>query len=136
MTLPEFIHAQGFVPPRGYSDAAIAPSSGRLLVLGGHVAFDTQRQIVHPGELVPQVRQTLQNLLATLTTAGTTPNHIIKLVIHTPVVGQWRDESKAIGVVWREVLGKVYPAMTLIGVTELFDKGALVEIDGLAALPF
>jgi enamine deaminase RidA (YjgF/YER057c/UK114 family) len=104
-------------------------------LLGGHVAFDANRKLLFANELLPQVRQTLINLKSTLESVGGKPEQLVKLTIHTPVVQLWRSEAKAIGEHWREILGKVYPAMTLIGVTELFDVGALVEIDGLAALP-
>lgn len=128
------VNLPGTPAPRGYSDATLA-RKGRLLALGGHVSYDADRRLVHLDDLVGQVRQTLRNLKGTLQAAGAGPEHLIKLTIHTPVVARYREELKAVGAAWREELGAVYPAMTLIGVATLFDEGALVEIDGYAVIP-
>ncbi len=129
-----FLNMEGAVPPRGYSDAALISGAQRQLVLGGHVAFDAQRQIVAPNDIVGQMRQTLRNLRATLKAAGATPEQIVKLKIHVTDVAAYQANLKDIGAIWRAELGAVYPAMTLVGVTGLFEPGSVVEIDGLALL--
>lgn len=120
--------------PRGYSDATLA-AQGRLLFLGGHVAFDDQRRIQHPGDLVSQLGRTLSNLRATLESAGGQTRDLVKLTIHVTDVEEYRSHMRELGLVWREVLGPVYPATTLLQVAGLFDRGALVEIDGIAVIP-
>lgn len=135
MKLPRAINLPDVAPPPGYSDATLAPAGAQLLVLGGHVAYDSERKLQHAGELVPQIERTLRNLRRTLETAGLGPEHLVKLTIHVTDVPAFRAAKKEIGRVWREVLGKAYPAMTLLGVQELHDEGAVVEIDGLAVLP-
>lgn len=125
----------GSTPPRGYSDATLVGRAGHTIFLGGHVAFDTRRNILHPGQLVPQMRQALINLKATLSAAGALPEHLVKLNIYTLDVPAYRSHLREIGEVWREVLGPAYPAMTLLGVRELFDEGALIEIEGIAVVP-
>jgi enamine deaminase RidA (YjgF/YER057c/UK114 family) len=134
MSAHQAVNLPGAPEPRGYSDAMI-PTAGRLVVLGGHVSFDSERRLVHPGQLVGQLRQTLRNLCATLAEAGARPEHLVKLTIHTTDVPRYREALKELGQVWREVLGPVYPAMTLLGVSGLFDEGAVLEIDGLAIIP-
>lgn len=129
-----FLNMAGAVAPKGYSDAALIEGAARQLVLGGHVAFDAQRNIVAPGEIVAQMRQTLKNLRGTLAAAGAEPRHLVKLKIHVTDVADYKAHLKEIGAVWREELGAVYPAMTLVGVTGLFEPGSVVEIDGLAVL--
>ncbi len=101
-------------------------------MLGGHVAFDEQRRIVSPGELLPQIRQTLKNLRGTLGAAGFTPVDLVKLKIHVTDVAAYQTQLKAIGAIWQQELGPVYPAMILIGVTGLFEPGSVIEIDGEA----
>lgn len=128
------VQLPGSVPPIGYADATLA-ARGTLLHLGGHVAFDLARTIQHPGDLVAQVRLTLANLCKTLHAAGALPEHLVKLTIYTPDVPGWRHHPKEIGAAWKETLGRVWPAMTLVGVAELFDPEALVEIDGIAVIP-
>jgi enamine deaminase RidA (YjgF/YER057c/UK114 family) len=126
-----FVNLPGAVPPRGYSDAALV-SGGRRLVLGGHVAFDDQRRIVAPGDLLAQLRQTLRNLRGTLQAAGFTPADLVKLKLHVTDVAAYQTQLKAIGAIWQEELGPVYPAMILVGVTGLFEAGSVIEIDGEA----
>jgi len=129
------VNAPDSVPPSGYSDATVVGSGRRLVFLGGHVSYDRSRQIVHPGDLPAQVEQALENLRNTLAAAGGNPEDLVKLTIHVVGVGAWRSQLEAIGVAWQKTLGKVYPATTLLGVEALFDTAALVEIDGVAALP-
>lgn len=129
-----FINLPGAVPPRGYSDVAVITGAQRHIVLGGHVAFDSQRIIVGPNDVVAQMRQTLRNLKATLAAAGASPEHLVQLKIHSTDVAAYQANLKAIGAIWREELGAVYPAMTLVGVTALFEPGSVLEIDGLAVL--
>jgi enamine deaminase RidA (YjgF/YER057c/UK114 family) len=127
------ITGEGMAKPRGYEDAVLCDGAQAILWLGGHVAFDADRRILHPGDLVAQTRVTLANLKATLAAAGLDPSHLVKLTIHVTDVAAYRANLSEIGRVWREALGKTYPAMTLIGVTGLMEPGAVIEIDGIAA---
>jgi enamine deaminase RidA (YjgF/YER057c/UK114 family) len=127
------IAGEGMEKPRGYEDAVLCDGAQAILWLGGHVAFDKNRKILDPGDLVAQTRVTLANLKATLAAAGLDPSHLVKLTIHVTDVAAYRANLSEIGRVWREALGKTYPAMTLIGVTGLMEPGAVIEIDGIAA---
>lgn len=127
------ITGPGMERPRGYEDAVLCEGARSVLFLGGHVAFDANRKILHPGDLVAQVRVTLANLKATLGSAGLDASNLVKLTIHVTDVAAYRARLAEIGKVWREVLGKAYPAMTLLGVTALMEPGCVVEIDGIAA---
>jgi len=130
----EVFNAPGFEKPVGYSDSMRVGDGRRLVFLAGHVAFDAARNIQHPGALVPQVEVVLSNLKATLAAAGGEPADLVKLTILVTDVAAWGAAAKEIGVVWRATLGTVYPATTLIGVDGLFDDGAVVEIEGVAAV--
>jgi enamine deaminase RidA (YjgF/YER057c/UK114 family) len=127
------VTAKGMEKPRGYEDAVLCDGAKSVLFLGGHVAFDANRKIQHPGDLVAQVRVCLANIKATLDAAGLDPSHLVKLTIHVTDVGAYRAKLAEIGKVWRDAFGKVYPAMTLIGVIALMEPGCVVEIDGIAA---
>ena len=131
----ETFNAPGFSDSAGYSDAVRIAPGRRLVFLAGHVAFDSRRAILHPGDLVAQVGVTLRNLRATLEAAGGQPEDLVKLTILVTDVEAWRTEAKAVGAAWREALGKVYPAMTLLPVPGLYAPGAVVEIEGVAAVP-
>ncbi|HYC78256.1 MAG TPA: Rid family hydrolase [Planctomycetota bacterium] len=125
--------APGFVPPRGYQDAVVVAGAGTWLVLGGHVAFDAERRLLHPGDLLGQFRVVLRNLRATVESAGFAVEDLVKLVVHVTDVAAYRASVKPLGAIWREELGRHFPAMTLLGTTALMEPGAVVEIDGLAA---
>jgi enamine deaminase RidA (YjgF/YER057c/UK114 family) len=127
------IAAPGLVKPRGYEDAVLCEGAGKVLFLGGHVAFDAHRKILHPGDLVGQMRVTLRNLKSTLEAAGLDVFDLVKLTIHVTDVAAYRQNLSEIGKVWQAVFGKFYPAMTLLGVTALMEEGCVVEIDGIAA---
>jgi enamine deaminase RidA (YjgF/YER057c/UK114 family) len=127
------IEAPGLAKPKGYEDAVLCGGVKEILFLGGHVAFDENRKILSPGDLVAQVRVTLQNLRSTLQAAGLNVSNLVKLTIHVTDVAAYRERLPEIGRTWREVFGKHYPAMTLLGVTALMEPGCVVEIDGIAA---
>jgi enamine deaminase RidA (YjgF/YER057c/UK114 family) len=127
------ISGPGIEKPRGYEDAILCAGAQTVLFLGGHVAFDQNRKILHPGDVVGQMKVVLANMKATLGAAGLDPTHLVKLTIHVTDVAAYRASLADIGRVWREEFGKVYPAMTLLGVTALMEPGCVVEIDGIAA---
>lgn len=130
----DIVNAPGFDDPVGYCDAVRIPEGRRLVFLAGHVAFDACRTIQYPNDLVAQVRVVLSNLKGTLAAAGGAPEDLVKLTILVTDVAGWRRNAREIGRVWRDVLGKCYPATTLMGVAGLYDEGAVLEIEGVAAV--
>lgn len=127
------VAAPGLTKPKGYEDAVLCAGAQKILFLGGHVAFDQSRRILHPGDIVAQMRVALTNLRATLQAAGLDVSDVVKLTIHVTDVGAYRRQLSEIGKVWQEVFGKFYPAMTLLGVSALMEPGCVLEIDGIAA---
>jgi enamine deaminase RidA (YjgF/YER057c/UK114 family) len=123
----------GMSSPKGYEDAVLCAGAQKILFLGGHVAFDHARRLLHPNDVVGQLKVTLANLKATLAAAGLDPTHLVKLTVHVTDVAAYRAKLAEIGQVWREAFGKTYPAMTLLGVTALMEPGCVLEIDGIAA---
>jgi enamine deaminase RidA (YjgF/YER057c/UK114 family) len=127
------VTAAGFSAPRGYQDAVCTTEARQWLVLGGHVAFDAERRLLHPGDLLGQFRVVLANLQGTLAAAGFAFTDVVKLTVHVTDVPLYRAKVKELGAIWREICGRHYPAMTLLGVVELMEPGCVLEIDGLAA---
>ena len=116
--------------PVGFSHAAVG--QGRPVVLAGQIGCDATGRIVRPDDLPAQFATALDNLLAALRAAGGEPTDVALLRIYTTQVDTYRQSLKALGAAYRDRFGRHYPAMCLIGVTELFAPGALVEIEGLA----
>jgi len=121
--------------PAGFS-YAMEVKSGRVLFVSGQVAANADGKILGRGDLVAQFRQTCANLQAVVSAAGGDMTDFVKLTIYVLDVADYKKSLKGIGEVYREYFGKHFPAMTLVGVRDLFDAadGALIEIEGFAAL--
>jgi enamine deaminase RidA (YjgF/YER057c/UK114 family) len=117
--------------PRGYSNGMVA--SGRTLYVAGQVGWDEHEKVVSD-ELVGQFRQALSNIRTVVETAGGRIEDVVRLTIYCCDLDAYRTHHKAIGAAYREVMGKHFPAMALLGVAGLVEPGALVEIEATAVL--
>ena len=97
-------------------------------------ALDANGAVV-PGDLVAQVDRVLHNLVTALAAAGGAPEHLVKLTIFVADVEDYLARRADIGATWRARLGKVFPAMTLVQVSDFWNDGALIEIEGVAVVP-
>jgi enamine deaminase RidA (YjgF/YER057c/UK114 family) len=127
------INPESLAPPIGFSHAVVAEGS-TIVLLAGQTALNTDNVIVG-ATIVEQVEKVLQNLLAALAAAGGNPSQLAKLTIYCVDPVDYRAHSREIGAVWKRLVGRDYPAMTLVGVTRLWDDEALIEIEGTAILP-
>ena len=106
-------------------------ASGNLVFLGGQTAMDAEGRIV-PGDIVDQFRRALDNLLTTLAAAGGTPTDLVSLTIYITDIDEYQRRGRDIGKLWKELVGAWYPAMAGVGVTQLWQPEAMVEIQGIA----
>ena len=122
--------------PKGFS-YGMEVKQGRVVFVAGQVAMNAAGAIVGRGDLVAQFRQTCANLQTVITAAGGDMTDFVKLTLYVLDVADYKKNLRAIGDVYREYFGKHFPAMTLVGVRDLFDAtdGALIEIEGFAELP-
>ena len=127
-----WVQPPGWPRPKGYSNGVVA--TGRLVVLAGQVGWDEREQIV-PGGLVPQFERALANVLAVLAAAGGRPEHLVSLRIYLTDREAYLTSLRAIGDVYRRLMGKHFPCMTGLVVAGLVEDGAMVELEGLAVLP-
>ena len=120
----------------GFSHACTV-QSGRLLYVAGQVARDAAGRIVGPGDVVAQFRQICENWKAVLEAAGGSFTDVVKWTIYVLDVDDYKQHGRAIGAVYREYFGRHFPAMTLVGARDLYDRaeGCIIEIEGVAALP-
>lgn len=116
--------------PSGYAHGILA---GNAVYLGGQTALDRDMQIV-PGGIVEQFRQAFSNVLTTLTAAGGQPEDLVSVTIYLTDVDDYMAHGKEIGRIWREMAGSEYPAMAGIGVSRLWQKEAVIEIQGIAVI--
>ncbi len=128
----ERINPEDLPPPSGFSHA-VAVTGGRIIFLAGQTGYAPDGGIV-PGGIVPQFEQALANLLAALRAAGGEPADLVSLTIYAVDLADYRAHGRQTGEAWRRLCGRDYPAMAAIGVSRLWDTGALVEIQGFAVV--
>ena len=116
--------------PSGYAHGVRA---GNTVYLGGQTALDKDMNIV-PGGIVEQFRQAFSNVLATLAEAGGQPQDLVSVTIYLTDVDDYMAHGREIGRIWREMAGSEYPAMAGIGISRLWQKEALIEIQGVAVI--
>ena len=126
----ERINPAELARPSGFSHA-VAVTGGRMVFLAGQVGMDPDGKVVSGG-VVAQFEQALANLLTALAAAGGQPADLVSLSIYIVDLADYQAHAKEIGAVWRRLAGTDYPAMAAVGVTRLWDPGALVEIQGVA----
>lgn len=129
------VNPPSLMKPVGYSHA-YEVKSGRVLVIAGQVAKDGAGQVVGQGDLVAQFRQVCDNLRTVVTSAGGQMTDIVKLTLYVIDVDDYKKRTREIGGVYREYFGKHFPAMTLVGARDLYDRedGCMIEIEGMAVL--
>lgn len=116
--------------PSGYAHAVRA---GNTVYLGGQTALDKNMRIVEGG-IVEQFVQAFGNVLTALDEAGGKPTDLVSVTIYLTDVDDYMAHGKEIGRLWREMAGNQYPAMAGIGVTRLWQKEAMIEIQGVAVI--
>lgn len=131
----EPIQPEGWAAPRGYHNGMLAPAGARLLFIAGQIAWDADQRLAGAGDFTAQFRQALANVVAVVRAAGGEPEHLVQLTVYVTDKAQYLASTRAVGAAWREVVGRHFPAMALVQVADLLEEGALVEIEGTAALP-
>jgi len=132
---PRRVNPSELARPSGFAHAVVAPAGARMVFLAGQTALDGDGQIVAPGDVVAQFGQALGNLLTALRAAGGQPEHLASLTVYAVDLADYRAHAREIGEVWQRLIGRDYPAMAGIGIARLWDDAALVEVQGMAAVP-
>lgn len=128
----ERVNPPGLAPPAGFSHAVVATGS-RVVFLAGQTALDADGKVV--GDTLPeQFEKALTNLLTALRAAGGTSADLARVTVYATDVAEYRTRAPELGRIWRELAGRDYPAMAVVGVVRLWDEEALVELDGFAVL--
>lgn len=125
------INPESLPKPSGFAHGILA---GNTVFLGGQTALDKNMNIV-PGGIVEQFTQAFSNVITTLREAGGKPQDLVNVTIYLTDVDDYMANGREIGRIWRDMAGSQYPAMAGIGVTRLWQKEALIEIQGIAVIP-
>lgn len=122
---------EGWPRAKGYSNGIAA--RGRMVFVAGQVGWDTRGRFAQG--FAGQFRQTLENTLAVLGEAGAGPEHIARMTWFVLSIDEYTGALKEIGTIYRELMGKHYPAMSVIEVSRLVEPQARLEIESTAVLP-
>ena len=128
----EFLHPDNWVASKGYTNGIAA--EGRQVFVAGQVGWNAYAEF-ESDDFVAQVEQALSNVMQILVKAGGKPNHLVRLNWYLTDKAEYVARQKEVGEVYRRVIGRHFPAMTLLIVTGLLEAGAKVEIEATAVIP-
>jgi enamine deaminase RidA (YjgF/YER057c/UK114 family) len=118
--------------PKGYANGIAA--RGTLVFVAGQVGWNAQQQF-ESDDFVAQSKRALQNIVAVLDEAGARPEHVVRLTWYVLDKQVYLASLRALGGVYREVMGRHYPAMTAVQVAGFVEEGARLEIEATAVIP-
>lgn len=122
----------GWPRPSGYAHGVVA--TGRVIFVAGQIGTRADGALVAP-DLVAQVAQALRNVLAVLGAGGAAAEHVTRLTWYVADLAEYRRSREALGSAYREVMGRHFPAMSVVAVAGLLEPGARVEIEATAVVP-
>ena len=128
----QFLHPRNWKPALGYANGVAA--SGRMVFCGGLIGWNAEQEF-ESDDFIDQVAQTLRNIVAVLAEAGAEPRHIVRLTWYVTDKQEYLARLKELGRVYREIIGKHFPAMALVQVVALVEDRAKVEIEATAVVP-
>jgi enamine deaminase RidA (YjgF/YER057c/UK114 family) len=114
--------------PRGYANGRLG--RGVAVHVAGQIGWDENRIFVDG--LAAPFGKALANILAVVAAAGGTAESIASMTVFVTDIDDYRKSQALLAPVWRERMGKHYPAMALVGVTALVEPAAVVEIQAVA----
>ena len=128
----QLLHPSHWKPAIGYANGVLA--SGQTVFVGGQIGWNAD-QTFESDDFVAQVNQALQNIVAILKEANAGPEHIVRLTWYVTDKREYLARLKDVGAAYRDVLGKHFPAMTMVQVAGLVEDEAKVEIEATAVIP-
>ncbi|HVV63057.1 MAG TPA: RidA family protein [Pseudolabrys sp.] len=128
----EIIQPDGWAAPKGYSNGISA--RGRHVFIAGQVGWNKQCRF-ETDDFVGQVEQSLKNIVEILRAAGGKPEHLVRINWYITDKAEYAANLRNIGQVYRRVIGRHFPAMTLLVVAGLLEARAKVEIEATAVIP-
>jgi enamine deaminase RidA (YjgF/YER057c/UK114 family) len=127
----EILQPPGWVRPRGYANGVAA--EGRQVHVSGQIGWDAEQRFVGD-DFAAQVRQALANVVAVLACAGARPEHLVRMTWYVTSRDEYNAALAEIGASYRELIGRNYPAMSVVVVAGLLEPRAKVEIEATAVV--
>lgn len=123
------IHPEGWKPAKGYANGVLSPDG--TLQVGGQIGWEAD-QVFRAHDFIGQMEQTLRNILAIVEAAGGDASDLTRLTWFVKDKGEYAAKQREVGEVYRRVLGRNFPAMTLVVVADLLEPEAMIEIEATA----
>ena len=127
----EFLQPQGWKPAKGYANGVIAEV--RVVFLGGQIGWN-EAQVFESDDFIDQFRQTLHNIVVLLKAAGGGPENLVRLTWFITDRDAYLNSQKEMGQIYRQLIGRHFPAMSVVQVVKLVEERALIEIEATAVL--
>jgi len=128
----KMLQPPAWVRPKGYSNGVSA--TGRAIFVSGMVGWNAQAEFIAK-DFAGQVRQALLNIVEILKEAEARPEHIARMTWYVLDKKEYMAAAKEIGIAYREIIGRHYPAMTVVEVSGLLEQNARLEIEVTAVVP-
>jgi len=128
----KLLQPRGWKPPVGYANGIAA--SGTIVFVAGQVGWDAEQRF-HSENIEVQFEQALENVLAVLAEAGARPEHICRMTAYCCDKPAYLATRAELGRIWRRLMGRHYPAMSMIFVSDLLDAPGKIELEATAVIP-
>ncbi len=129
----DILQPKAWARPKGYSNGIAAV--GRTVAIAGQTGWNPETETFETDDFAEQCRQALMNVRTVLAEAGAAPEHIVRMTWYVTDMQAYVSGGREVGAAYREIMGKNYPAMTLVQVVALVEGRAKVEIEATAVLP-
>jgi enamine deaminase RidA (YjgF/YER057c/UK114 family) len=129
MSRIDLVNAEELREPAGFSQVAVG---GGMVWVSGQLGTNGDGEIEHPGELAAQAGQAFRNVATALSSAGCDPSDVVRMTYYVTDVRAYRADGPQIGRQFESVFGDHLPAATVVGVNELINPDALLQIDCVA----
>ncbi|HSA68759.1 MAG TPA: RidA family protein [Burkholderiales bacterium] len=128
----KILQPRGWKPPIGYANGI--ESAGRMVFVAGQVGWNEQ-QVFESEALAVQFEQALKNVIAVLAEAGARPEHVCRMTAYCCDKPAYLAARSELGAIWRRYMGRHYPAMSMIFVSDLLDSPGKIELEATAVIP-
>lgn len=129
----KILQPEGWPRPKGYANGIAA--EGRMVFTAGVIGWNSQEIFEHE-DFGGQFEQALKSTVAILAEAGAGPAHIVRMTCYVTSKKAYLEALPAVGAAWKKHFGHIFPCMAVIGVNELVEDAALVEIETTAVIPY
>lgn len=126
------IQPPGWATPKGYANGVAA--RGTLIFVGGQIGWNAEQQF-ESDDFIAQTAQALRNIAAVLKAGGAAPEHMVRMTWYVTDRDEYVRRLSELGPVYREVMGRNFPAMTCVQVAALVEARAKIEIEVTAVIP-